>query len=108
MPDDSTASFADSHVYDILDDDQQMLIDIEQNIANLERSYSIGLYIMHKVLDGRVDLDSSKHVCHFFESLFQSCRKVNTNILCYYYRRDYEDFKSNKICSQKYSKYVFI
>lgn len=42
MPDESTASFAGSQAYDILDDDQQMLIDIEQNIANLERSLSTG------------------------------------------------------------------
>lgn len=39
-PDESTASFAGSQAYDILDDDQQMLIDIEQNIANLEKNLS--------------------------------------------------------------------
>lgn len=39
-PDESTASFAGSQAYDVLDDDQQMLIDIEQNIANLERTIS--------------------------------------------------------------------
>ncbi|GJQ68634.1 hypothetical protein Trydic_g17181 [Trypoxylus dichotomus] len=38
LPDASTASFADSQAYNILEDDQQMLIDIEQNIANLERT----------------------------------------------------------------------
>lgn len=37
-PDESTASFAGSQAYDMLDDDQQMLIDIEQNIANLEKT----------------------------------------------------------------------
>lgn len=36
----TTASFAESQAYNILDDDQQMLIDIEQNIANLERTLS--------------------------------------------------------------------
>lgn len=41
LPDDSTASFAGSQAYDILDDDQQMLIDIEQNIANLERTLAV-------------------------------------------------------------------
>lgn len=38
LPDASTASFADSQAYNFLDDEQQMLIDIEQNIANLERT----------------------------------------------------------------------
>lgn len=38
LPDESTASFAGSQMCDMLDDDQQMLIDIEQNIANLERT----------------------------------------------------------------------
>lgn len=42
LPDESTASFTGSQAYEILDDDQQMLIDIEQNIANLERSLSTG------------------------------------------------------------------
>lgn len=42
LPDESSASFAGSQAYNILDDDQQMLIDIEQNIANLERSLSTG------------------------------------------------------------------
>lgn len=42
MPDESTASFTGSQAYDLLDDDQQMLIDIEQNIANLERTISTG------------------------------------------------------------------
>ncbi|XP_071050803.1 otoferlin-like [Onthophagus taurus] len=37
-PDESMLSFAGSQAYDVLDDDQQMLIDIEQNIANLERT----------------------------------------------------------------------
>ncbi|KAK5642921.1 hypothetical protein RI129_009088 [Pyrocoelia pectoralis] len=41
IPDVTTGSIAESaHSYDFLDDDQQMLIDIEQNIANLERSLS--------------------------------------------------------------------
>ncbi|KAK4877630.1 hypothetical protein RN001_010136 [Aquatica leii] len=40
-PESSLTSIPDSsHAYDYLDDDQQMLIDIEQNIANLERSLS--------------------------------------------------------------------
>ncbi|KAF5301719.1 hypothetical protein FQA39_LY10650 [Lamprigera yunnana] len=39
-PDSSLTSLPDSHPYDFLDDEQQMLIDIEQNIANLERSIS--------------------------------------------------------------------
>lgn len=39
-PNESIASFADSQAYAALDDDQQMLIDIEQNIANLERTLS--------------------------------------------------------------------
>lgn len=38
IPDDSIADFTGSRGYEALDDDQQMLIDIEQNIANLERS----------------------------------------------------------------------
>lgn len=42
LPDESTASFTGSQAYDVLDDDQQMLIDIEQNIANLERSITSG------------------------------------------------------------------
>ncbi|KAF5278108.1 hypothetical protein FQR65_LT03624 [Abscondita terminalis] len=40
-PDSSLTSIPDSaQAYDHLDDDQQMLIDIEQNIANLERTLS--------------------------------------------------------------------
>lgn len=39
-PNESIASFADSQAYANLDDEQQMLIDIEQNIANLERTLS--------------------------------------------------------------------
>lgn len=42
LPDESTASFTGSQAYEALDDDQQMLIDIEQNIANLERSLVTG------------------------------------------------------------------
>lgn len=42
LPDESTASFVGSQAYDMLEDDQQMLIDIEQNIANIERSISTG------------------------------------------------------------------
>lgn len=42
LPDESTGSFASSQPYDTLEDDQQMLIDIEQNIANIERSISAG------------------------------------------------------------------
>lgn len=43
LPDDSIASFTGSQPpYDILEDDQQMLIDIEQNIANIERNLSTG------------------------------------------------------------------
>lgn len=37
-PNESIASFADSQAYAGLDDEQQMLMDIEQNIANLERT----------------------------------------------------------------------
>lgn len=39
-PNESIASFADSQAYAAMDDEQQMLIDIEQNIANLERTIS--------------------------------------------------------------------
>lgn len=42
LPDESAASFASGQAYDVLEDDQQMLIDIEQNIANIERSISAG------------------------------------------------------------------
>ncbi|XP_030765645.1 otoferlin-like isoform X2 [Sitophilus oryzae] len=38
LPDASLASFAGSSAYDLLEDDQQVLIDIEQNIANIERN----------------------------------------------------------------------
>lgn len=41
-PDGSAGSWLNNDVYDALDDDQQMLIDIEQNIANLERSFIQG------------------------------------------------------------------
>lgn len=41
-PDGSAGSWLSNDVYDALDDDQQMLIDIEQNIANLERSFIQG------------------------------------------------------------------
>ncbi|XP_076264991.1 otoferlin-like isoform X1 [Rhynchophorus ferrugineus] len=38
LPDASLASFTGSSAFDILEDDQQVLIDIEQNIANIERN----------------------------------------------------------------------
>jgi hypothetical protein len=41
-PDGSAGSWSENDAYDALDDDQQMLIDIEQNIANLERSFTQG------------------------------------------------------------------
>jgi hypothetical protein len=41
-PDGSACSWSGNDVYDALDDDQQTLIDIEQNIANLERSFVQG------------------------------------------------------------------
>ena len=41
-PDGSASSWSGNDAYDALDDDQQMLIDIEQNIANLERSFTQG------------------------------------------------------------------
>ena len=41
-PDGSAGSWTGNEAYDALDDDQQMLIDIEQNIANLERSFTQG------------------------------------------------------------------
>jgi hypothetical protein len=42
VPDGSAGSWPEVDAYDTLDDDQQMLIDIEQNIANLERSFTQG------------------------------------------------------------------
>ncbi|XP_018569831.1 otoferlin-like [Anoplophora glabripennis] len=41
LPDESIASFTGSDFH-MLEDDQQMLIDIEQNIANIERSLAAG------------------------------------------------------------------
>lgn len=42
VPDGSAGSWPEIDACDTLDDDQQMLIDIEQNIANLERSFTQG------------------------------------------------------------------
>jgi hypothetical protein len=42
VPDGSAGFWPEIDAYDALDDDQQMLIDIEQNIANLERSFTQG------------------------------------------------------------------
>jgi hypothetical protein len=39
VPDGSAGPWPEIDACDTLDDDQQMLIDIEQNIANLERSW---------------------------------------------------------------------
>ncbi|XP_060519219.1 otoferlin-like isoform X2 [Cylas formicarius] len=38
LPDESLASFAGSSAFDMLEDEHQMLIDIEQNIANIEKT----------------------------------------------------------------------
>lgn len=54
VPDDDSSTFCSSSVNRTLEEDQQMLLDIEKNIANLEKSFK---YRKHQVTQDPEDIN---------------------------------------------------